>query len=136
MLDLHVKLQLSRQFMVLILLVVGGCLLISISLPWAIAAKVLLFLTITGYGSYLFWRYGLLKSPNAITQLAYKGKHWQLYDQQGPVDAELCGDSTVTTWVCVLRFRVAEKKLKRTCIIFCDALAPDEYQRLLAVVRC
>ena len=127
----------SQQFIFLIMTVLIGSLTITVLLPLNYPLKLPLFLLVLGYGSWLLWQYGLLKSRQAIQQVRlYKSGHWQLRNQQQIIRyANLTGDSTITRWVSVLRFQVSENPRMRSCIIFSDALRQEEYRQLRVSMR-
>lgn len=86
-----------------------------------------------GYGCYLIWRDALLLGPDAIMLLSHADGHWQLSTHTQQLTAELRGDSTVTGFVSVLRFRVEKRVLPISCVVFKDSLNPQLYHQLLRV---
>ena len=93
--------------------------------------KAVLLLILAFYGTYIFRRYALLRAVQSVVGLKQlnHGK-WRVVTRSGNVEAELRGDSTVTTIISVLRFDFPNKKQPVTCVIFKDSLAGDDYRRL------
>ena len=134
--NIDVKLQPSKQFIALITLILIGSLLMIIYLPIMSGIKVLLLTVILCYGGYIFWRYGLLRHPKSLIGLRLDlDCNWLLYNKSHTLQGELCGDSTLTTWVCALGFKVRGQRLKYSCVVFNDAVGQETYRRLLTEVR-
>lgn len=133
--EISFKLKPSKQFNLLILLVLSICLVIvaSINLRWE--AKLALAVSVLIYSGWIAGRYGLLISKQAIVKLVLNSNGWAIGKAQSLDLAQVCGDSTVTTWVSVLRFKVAKKRAKQTCVIFRDSLGSEQYRRLLVALR-
>jgi hypothetical protein len=112
-----------------------GSLLIIFNLNISRIVEILLLITTLGYGSFILWRDILLQGSSNIQALQFNQDGWVLRHANEKSPAKLCGDSTVTRWVCVLRFKLPEKKRKVSCVIFRDALEPTEYRRLLVTAR-
>lgn len=100
--------------------------------PWL---KGFLIFFVLSYGSYLIYRYGLLMSKYSIKQLTLNPEICILGNGVDTISAELCGDSTVTTWLCVLRFKVAGTWFKRSCVILKDAIEQGSYRELTIMLR-
>lgn len=134
-LEISLNLRPSKQFLILMGVVIVGSLLICGYLPVLNLIKVSLMTAVFIYGGAQYWHYGLLKSRRSITELKLNEAGWQLRDQSGVFSAELIGDSTVTTHVCILRFMQPNQRKKRSCIICKDAVNPDEFRRLLVALH-
>jgi hypothetical protein len=134
--NLEFKLQISKTYCILLAIVFLMSGIIVIVLPAPVWLRAILLAALFGYALHTFWRYALLKSELSILGLKkLEAKHWQLTTNKGVVEAELRGDSTVTTLVSVLRFDLPGRKLPIVSIIFRDNLGADVYRRLIGMVR-
>jgi hypothetical protein len=104
------------------------------SLPTLRIIKSILMLIVIRYGWNIFKNDVLLMGGYSIQRLTQVDDHWLLHDCLRTETAKLSGDSTVTNYVCILRF-VCEDKRKRSTVIFKDALSAEQYKRLLVAVR-
>lgn len=100
--------------------------------------KLIAILLANIYGVYIYYKYGLLLSKNAVIGLRQlSSDQWQIIKQNDIVSATLLGESTVTTWVCLLRFKIPDKKWKISSLIFRDSVeVMDNYRKLLVQLRC
>ncbi len=134
--NIDIKLQPSKQFIALLILLLMGSLLIVSFLPILTPIKIGLFIATLCYGGYILWRDGLLLHPKSLIGFSLdSNRNWLLYNKLEILSGELCGDSTITTLVCVLRFKVRGKRLKYSCVVFKDAVARGLYRKLLVKVR-
>lgn len=94
---------------------------------------------------------GLIKAISIIGLLGYSG--WNLYghlqwqgigqDMDGwylqkageKIPISLSGDSTITSFVSILRFKQEGKFLKQSCMIFKDALSAVMYRELVVRIK-
>jgi len=134
---IDIELKPSRIFLSLIGLVVVGSLGIAASLSIAWVFKIVIIISVLGYGTWILWVVGLMKGADSIVglQLLSDGS----YNLRYPlciIEAEMKGDSTVTNAVCVLRFRVPGKRLKVSCVVFKDSVDRELYRKLLVWLRC
>jgi len=60
---------------------------------------------------------------------------WSILDKKRIYAATLCGSSTVTKMICILRFKILDEKLKRSCILFRDSMEAEQYRQLLVSMR-
>ena len=97
--------------------------------------KMLLIGSVAFYLGSIIWNECLLKSTLAIHRLSFSDESWQLYDKEFIVTARLCGSSTLTGLVSILRFVVEGEKKKRSFLIFKDSIPSGFYRRLLAQLR-
>lgn len=82
------------------------------------------------------WReHAAMTGGRSIYRLIGEAGRWQLQDRLGQYSAELCPESTVTSVVCFLVFRLNGIGRKRTCLVFRDALSKDIYRQLLVYLR-
>lgn len=107
---MRVPLKLSKQFIFFLVFFMVGSVLIIASLPIDLRYRGLLWTMTVFYSAYLYWQSRQWTEPDDLTQLS--------------------GDSLITTWVCVFRFKNKEK----TSVIFRDAMEKERFRQLLAVV--
>lgn len=133
--DIHLKP--SKQFILLIILIVMGGLVIIFSLQCGYWVKALLIIFVLIYGLQIFKSFGLYMGMNAIKGLRQIGdNNWLLLANQREIIGKLTGESTVTSQLCVLRFIIPGERSKLSCIIFKDSLDQEQYRRLLVWLRC
>ncbi|MDR3477069.1 MAG: hypothetical protein P4M14_03470 [Gammaproteobacteria bacterium] len=132
---LDIKLKPSKFFIVLASLTLILTLVLIISLNLNRWARAFLLAVTMRYGISIIRNYGLLTGGPAISKLTFDASGWLLHDRLRTSSAELCPDSTITTWLCILRFQITGQKQKRTCLIFRDSLAADTYRQLLVQLR-
>lgn len=104
-----------------------------LSLPFVIPLRLLGCGMVLIYGAYLL-QSALLRSTQSILGISKRGHGWQVSNRVGEREASLRGDSTVTSLVSILRFKTADDYFPRSCVIFRDSLAQDEYRRLMVVL--
>ncbi|RDI42692.1 protein YgfX [Aquicella lusitana] len=139
------KLRPSRQYLALIGTVFLGSLGMVLLLPIEAWIKILICLLLFIYAGGVLWQFALLRSPHAVISLRQNqhGK-WLLRTSLKVYEAELCGDSTVTPFVSILRFRLPKQGWSMlvpacfkpgVCIVFRDSLKQDDYRKLLIHLR-
>jgi len=137
MLNIDIVLKPSKQFLTLMVLVYAMSCSIIFYLPVSPWAMGMLLLGVTGYVVRMIRVYGTLYSNYSIHHLrALTDGQWELISPQGLIIAKLTGDSIVTRFLCLLRFRVPGRMQKCTCLIMQDALDVQQYRRLLVHLRC
>lgn len=130
------KLYPSKQYLILIGLMLILSLAAIFSLTFPLWAKGLLLLVVFAYLAHIYWHFACLKAAFSITELKHiEAKQWQLRSPSGIYEAVLRGDSTVTGLVSVLRFEVQDSGAKLNCLVFPDSLQPFEYKQLLLILR-
>lgn len=130
--NIDITLKPSKQFLVFISALLLGSFMVIASLSLLSWIKIVLGLVLTGYGIKLFWCDILLRSRRSIIRLNKQNDgSWRLYDRKGAFTGLLAGDSTVTGFLCVLRFRVQGCFFKRSSLIFRDSVGADTYRKLL-----
>lgn len=93
-------------------------------------------LLLAGYGSYTFLRYALLRNKLSITAIQYAANNdWLVTTPKGTVVAELKGDSTVTHFLAILRFKSRENGSMNSCILLSDSLPAGDFRRLVGLLR-
>lgn len=86
----------------------------------------LLFLIVVLYGFYCAW------SMRTFRSIQFLGENrWILYSKNHSYIGHVCGDSTVTSYICILRFKLSGHYFKKTCVILRDSVSKDEYRALL-----
>jgi hypothetical protein len=133
---IDINLSPSKQFIFLIILALMGSLFTVFTLPVGGLIKGILITTILSYGFYILYFYGFLRHSNSIVRIF--GSHdseWNIMDRSGTNVAELCGSSTVTTCCAILRFKVSDRKMKRSCVVFPDSVPEGFYRKLLVSIK-
>lgn len=130
------KLKLSRQLMALYasVMLVNVVILLVVSLPfWTTLLSIII---VCVYGFKIYKQHIALTSETAINCMAMTANNnWLLHTQQGLLEARLCGESTMTKFVSVLRFIIPKQQRAVSCIVFRDSLAPGLYRELIFVVK-
>lgn len=135
MLEINIDLKPSKQFIFLMIVVIVGSLGNIYYVPLSFTIKLLLTVFTLSYGGFIIWKYGLLTHPHSIVKLVHDKQGWQVREQRKFYPVKLSGDSTLTTHLCVLRFIIPNKRFKRSCVIFKDAVEQDQYRKLLIALR-
>ena len=133
------NLQPSQFFIALLIIVQLACLIIILTVKISWWVKISLFLLVCLYGINIFWRDALLRSNRAIhTIKRLTNDEWQVITKRGKFSAYLCGDSTVTAYVSILKFKYSGKRIlwPISCVIFPDSLKPGDYRKLLVTLKC
>ena len=110
-------------------LIIIGCIHITL---WI---RLPLFMIVWFYGARLLLTVGFLLTSQAILCIQRNAQgEWQLINRLGAETVKLCGSSTITNFVSVLRFRVIDKQRIKSCVVFMDSLAQDEYRKLRQLI--
>ncbi|TAK73040.1 MAG: hypothetical protein EPO11_09235 [Gammaproteobacteria bacterium] len=126
----------SRCYLSLLVLLVAGSLAIIWCLPFTLIIKLIGLIVVSCYGGWLFWQFGLLRSPHAIVGMVHcQEDKWLVRTPKTTYLAELRGDSTLTRWVCLLRFQPSHRFWAASCLVFRDSLEADHYRQLLIHCR-
>lgn len=134
--NLDFKIRFSPTYCLGLLMMLGlsSAILIYLSMPFLLKSAILLSVLI--YSAHLYWRYVSLQSPHSIVRLERDSEgNWRLHTSQQIVMATLCGTSTVTTQVAILRFQLKQSMRRQSCVIFADALLPEHYRQLLVALK-
>jgi hypothetical protein len=130
------KLFPSKLYILLILTTLLTSILIFLCLSLSIWLKLPGCLFLLAYGAHLFWSKGLLRGRDAITELQVASdKRFRFYQAGKLHEASLLGDSTVTGWISVLRFKMSGKRFPVSCVILNDSLPADQYRQLLLILK-
>jgi hypothetical protein len=127
MLKLDINLIPSKQFNIagLVLLVTSSIIVLTLSFVWWV--KILLIITLFYYCLSIVSVYGLLRHPDSIIRICLSKDGWMVADNRRVYAAELCGSSTITKAICVLRFKILGEAGKRSCIILRDSVVDMAY---------
>jgi hypothetical protein len=116
------------------IVIASNGILLSLPLGWFLKAAIMLLTA--AYGLSIIWQHGLLKGKNSLVSLSKNQTVWHIATRDAIFSAELCGDSTITTLVSILKFRTANSKTLLSCVIFCDALPTNnQYRHLIVQLR-
>ncbi len=132
---IDINLQVSAYFKLLISIVVFGSLVIIFTLPANILLRLFLVISVSIYAVCVFYSNCLLKSNSAVKRLLFNEDGWHISCRNKQLHVELRGESTVTSWVSILRFQELNKRQKYTSVIFRDAMNQEEYRRLIVLLR-
>jgi hypothetical protein len=117
-----------RLFLIFILLLSGGVLVGS---PLPVLIKGVFFIFFLLYGYHLLQRPGILRSLTHLDQ-----RLWMLEKSDGQrVRGKLLGDSLMTQWAVILRFKIEGHFFSETHVIACDATPKDRFRQLLVILR-
>lgn len=120
--NVHIQFKPSRQFIFLILLIVTLTFAIICFLSCALWLKLALLSLAFFYSFFILKQYGLLRSQQSVIGLVLDAKGWQLQTKTKSYLVKLCGDSTITRYLCVLRFKKIGQQRKYSCIVFRDSV--------------
>src|SRR3990167_5738568 len=99
------KLTPSKQYILLIIIVLFLSEWILIDTPLKCLEKGIGLLLLSGYGFYFLRRFGFLLDKNSILKITQcTNGQWLLHAKQTVYQASLRGDSTVSTKISILRF--------------------------------
>ena len=126
---LESPLQLSKQFVLINLIMLVGSLWILCYAPTYWIIKLFLITTCIFYSVYILYRQKQWQS------IRFDEKGWWLQNADGVCNIEIAGDSTVTAYVTVLRFSIPGKRFKQACVIFKDAMHADAYRQMVVRLR-
>ena len=126
--------QPSKQYLsILTIILIASTLIILFYIPNFILKIAALF-SLLIYAKPIY-QAAILKNPNAILSIKYMNNdQWLLQTPKGEYYAKITGDSTVTSYFCLLRFQ--SEKQHVSSIVMKDSLLADDYRRLLVRLRC
>ncbi len=129
----HIVLRHSKLFSALIaFILVISCISIWLT-PIGLLWRLLLSLVVVVYTGQVLWKDAMLLSPKSITRLTCYDSSWLIQDKTQPLRGQLCGDSCIMPFACVLRFKIHGAKYwrsTRTVVVFPDAVDSQTYRRL------
>lgn len=107
-----------------------------ITLSTTLIIKCLLIAIVTLYTAWLTWRFILLGSLASLIGIkSIESDQWLIHTPYQNNQAILCGDSVVTAWIMILRFKIPGKFCGCSCVLFRDSLSSKAYRRLLVKLR-
>jgi hypothetical protein len=129
-LNLHLKR--SKQFIILNVLIMLGSVGLIYYCSLKFEYKLLLVLFSLSYGGWiLFWH----AFNNPVKQLIFHDNDWWIRSSRETQVIQVLGETTLTRWMTVLRYKKPETRIKQTCLIFSDSVEKDQYRRLLVTLR-
>jgi hypothetical protein len=128
---IDINLRVSLQFNLLIAMVTLASIAIILTLTIPVTIKAFLLLFVAVYSILIYREQGVQMGRG----LKLTSEGWFLRDNSGFIAVDLLGESTITAFVCVLRFKPPGSTKKRTCVVFNDALSHDDYRRLTVQLR-
>jgi hypothetical protein len=131
---IDINLQQSTSFKILLSLITLFSVIIACSLLLSLFCKLFLSSITICYVVYIFYTVTLLQGQHIVTELSFNQEGWQIRSQKNKLRVELSGDSTVTNWISILRFKTSNKQ-KYVAVIFRDMLSADAYRRLIVLLR-
>lgn len=126
----------SKIYAVFLSAILLASVVIIAVLPFNFWIRLALMLVLLMYGWKLIERFLLLRARQSVLAVIKQddGK-WLVMMPEGKFPAVLRGDSTVTSFVSVLRFDLADHSKVVPCIVFRDSLDKDFYRRLISLIR-
>lgn len=102
----------------------------------SLAGQIILGLLIMCYAFWLLWAKVLLLQENAIVGLLRLNEYdsWLILRSGSLVSGQLIKASIISP-VCVLRFYVPSMQKTLSCTIAKDAILPDQFRRLVMILR-
>lgn len=139
MLNLEFNLKPSKRYLSFLSILILTSIVIVLNLSISVWLKGAGILVVIGYGTHLFWQYGLLRSQYSIISLKRYDDGWHIVTQKKVYKGVLLGESTLSGLASVLRFRLDDIhslfNRTKTCLIFPDSLARGQYRQLLVTVK-
>jgi hypothetical protein len=116
----------------ILLFVMTTSLALILFLPLMLVYQLILLILLSCYGIYIARRLGIMTS----TRLNYRQDGTWLWQSANQVIVgKLRGDSTITTYVIILRFQSKEWRFPINCIVFRDSLDETSYRQLLMLLQ-
>ena len=140
MLDQEFKLKPSKYYLVLMISVLLMTMFMIAYLPLSGFLKFGLWMILIIYGIHFFWSYGCLRGSSSVLAVRYRENiGWLIKTPTNNFLANIKGDTTVTAWASILRFRIERRSVipatSFSCVIFKDALDQDEYRKLMILLK-
>lgn len=136
MLDPEFKINPSKIYLILLIFTFSITVWIVVSLHliffWKLCCLIFVFI----YLLLITVRHGLLMSNSSIIGIKHaNNKLWCIQTRTSSYAATLLGDSTITPFISILRFRMPDKLLPKSCVIFYDALKKNKYRQLVVLLK-
>lgn len=132
--NIDILIKPSFYFKLYAVLLISGSIFAVLYSSLFLWIKIFLLVLVGLYG-HVLWLSSSLKSPESITRLRLQSGRCLLNDQSDYFLADILGDTTITSFVTVLRFKKMGSTRKQSCLIFCDAVSKEEYRRLRVGLR-
>lgn len=134
--SIRIKLSSSRSYFVLLLIVTFLLILTIFWLPLASGWRWSGYLVVVVIIAWLFWRDVALRSARSCISLSCrKDRSISLELRDGvQLSGVVCAQTLVTPWLLILNI-ASENHGKRNLLLFPDAMAGEEYRRLLVLLR-
>lgn len=130
------KFKPSMRYLCLLSVVLFATGVIIEGLPFGVGVRMVMLGIFIPYSGWMLWRFALLRGKDSILRLKHEREnYWLIETPRGAVRGELCKDSTVTQFACVLRFKVPGQFWTQTAIVFHDSLSKEQYQQLIVILR-
>lgn len=129
--SIDIKLRTSRIGIALIILFMVCSEVIVSLLPISAWIKMALALIVITYSVFILFTHGFLKHKKSIIKIGIHENQWKVWDNTHYYSAELCGSSTLTRFISILRFQISGEKCKRSCVIFNDAVDVKHYRQIM-----
>jgi hypothetical protein len=135
MLTTDINIRPSKIFSTLVVAVILSTLVIILTLPLHILWKLALIVVICSYGLMILKNECLLMGKHSIHSIFLNNEGWWITMADVKTPAIVWGDSTLSAFASVVRFKIPASKRKYSCVIFRDAVPLDDYRRLMVLLR-
>lgn len=132
--EIILKLSPSKFFIGVFVVFIFASLIILMTMPWFFLIKLITITAVIGYGWYIFRRYGLLVHPQSIVKILWHNG-WSFETPRNVFPVTILGDSTITTSICVLRFKNNQTNRTHSCLIVKDMTNQEDYRRLIVALK-
>ena len=129
---LDIDLRPSKQFASLIIAAGLGSLATVAFSALTLPNKILLGLLVILYTSLIGYKEF---SQRPITRIIADNDGWRMGNGSPLNPVNILGESTVTRWVCVIRYKTKNRFFKKTCLVFRDSVKQDEFRQLVVALR-
>ena len=128
----HAKLYPSFVFKLLTLLMILATLFVTYWIEIPISLRCLLVAITLWYG-YLIYMQEPASRVSSLDRL--RPGEWMLTMRHEKWVGRLRGDSLMTPWLMVLRFKVVHQRRPLSLVLFKDTLTPEVFRRLLVTIK-
>ena len=129
--NIDIKFQPSRYFLGLLAFVwfFGNIIIFFTQMYFII--KIILWIAILFYSLGILRLHGLLRNKKSVISLQLQNKQWFVNNRA----VSLMGDSTITQWISILRFKCRATKKIFVSVILPDSLQSFSYRQLVMLLR-
>lgn len=129
---LDIDLRPSKLFALLLIVIsIGSLIIVALSI-FTLANKILLSLLVILYTLLIayreFWKHVSIR-------IIADSNGWRIGKNSQLSPIKILGESTVTRWGCVIRYKVENSFFTKTCLVFRDSVGQDEFRQLLVALR-